>query len=176
MIPTILSVPGERPSPADASRLVSGSPSPRSRAFFKYSVFILVFGQSESTCKPFKSRFPSPVALWLSWMSSPLVFKARCFGASSLLCRITGLGHLTWSLDPSLLRERILTFMLLPIVHCCSWGVVFSLARLYLCFSYPSQCCPFTLYCRDSVHQVFWSFSGELFHMKLQICCVHERR
>ena len=51
------------PSLADASRLVSGSPSPIAHAFFNL-VFLHWFfcqvGLSEPVCEPFKSRFTVP--------------------------------------------------------------------------------------------------------------------
>lgn len=51
-------------------------------------------------------------------------------------------------------------------------GVGF-LARAYLCLSYPSQCHPFTICCRGTIHLVFRTFSDEiiLYVVVEFLCC-----
>lgn len=67
--------------------------------------------------------------------------------------------------DLEFLREKIQTFVIPPCVGCCSKGVVLFPWQNYLCLSWLSQCCPFTLCCGSFVHAVFRSVSGELFYM-----------
>lgn len=45
-----------------------------------------------------------PIALWVSGMRAPVVFKARCFGGSSLTCRSLKLRCLMWDTNLLLLR------------------------------------------------------------------------
>lgn len=46
---------------------------------------------------------------------------------------------------------------------------------LYLCFSYPSQCCPFTLCCGNSVHSIFRPFpEGIIPYVVVDLLCLWE--
>ena len=68
--------------------------------------------------------FQLPPAFWVSWREAPLVFKARCSGASSLWYWSQWLRCLMWGVNPLLLREKLrICEILLTVGHHAVGGV-----------------------------------------------------
>lgn len=118
--------------------------------------FALVSGLSGCAYEPFKRDFlfiPYSSIIFLEVTFIGL--QTRYSGCLSLLCRILQFGCLMWSSTPLILRNKYLwgsSWLCIAAagVHFC------SLARLCLCPSFPSWCCPFTLF----VEALFIQFSG----------------
>ena len=77
-------------------RLTSGSPSTMVYALFHLMYLYQFSGQVSLYGSPLKFFF-IPCCLWFFWTYSPLVFKTRCLGGSSLLCKINRLECLLWT-------------------------------------------------------------------------------
>lgn len=85
-----------------------------------------------SLCEPFKTYLLVLHSLWVLWMQTLLAFKARCLGGHLSYESLTDCGQM-WSLNPSLLREKLRVVSFLPIVcfppqEWDLWQVCFSVS------------------------------------------------
>lgn len=104
-----------------------------------------------------RADFSFPTTFWVSQIDSPLVFKVRLLGVSSLQCRSQSEECLiqAWTPTPperSFMSVRCLLTVVMPGVGC--------LVKLSL-LSCISPCGPFFLCCGGAVHLVFRSFFSE---------------
>ena len=84
-----------------------------------------------------------------------------------------GSGCLVWSLNPSLLKEKIWTFVIPPDCGSLQPGCGFLLGETSLCLSSPSQCCPFTLCCGGSVPPAFgFLYEGIIPYVVVDLLCL----
>lgn len=74
---------------------------------------------------PLLADFSFPVALWFSWKPDPSIFRARCFGGSSIQCSWQGLRCLMWDIDLFLFRNKLQIMRYLLTVGCQAWGVIY---------------------------------------------------
>lgn len=81
---------------------------------FQSGGFVLVFWLSEFVHQTFKSKFSVLCSSVVFLVVFFIGFQRRCFGVSSLLCKIYGLGCLMWSWNPLFFREKVLTFVIPP--------------------------------------------------------------
>lgn len=125
-------------SQAKAIRLANESPSYVLQVHFKLLPLHWSSGQVSPSASSLKvSRFPTALQVFQ-------VFKAKCFGGSSLCGRSQKLGCLLWNTSTPCSSGRSSGSVgFFPIVgHWASPGV---LGNMCLCLSCSSQCGPFTI-------------------------------
>lgn len=123
---------------------------------------------------PLRGDFSFPKALWFSWKSALLVFKARCFEGSSLWRSSQGLGYLRWSKTPPSSGTSSVSVSPFPVAGPCAQGG--AACKSMTVPLLPIPCGSSILCCGGAVQLAFRSFSEGAASRGDVVCCARGRR